>query len=224
MRSLHVRSSAFLVDVFGEAVVAAGGKGRLVDLELLGSQADETRPFGWISKLFDPALGITSLALDAQQIAHLSFSQWTDVHRINHCLLELRPVTADLKRSVPSGIAAQVVARNQQIQAHMTRWAVEIIMKSWTGSDVRPERPWMNQLLDYLAEPGTFDALRRLNKETASAATEYADRLGLVLRRAALPGSGRLGVDRIVNHSTNRGYLAERNPVRADPVRRGGQD
>ncbi|WP_181360718.1 hypothetical protein [Variovorax sp. WS11] len=71
VRSLHVRSSPFLVDVFGEAVVAAGDKGRLVDLELLSAQANETPPFTWAPKLFDPVLGITSLALDEQQLARL---------------------------------------------------------------------------------------------------------------------------------------------------------
>ncbi|NDZ16711.1 hypothetical protein C7T35_40135 [Variovorax sp. WS11] len=136
----------------------------------------------------------------------MSASQWADAHKINQCLLELRPLTADFERAVPPGIAAQLVARNQQIHAHMARWAVEIFMKSWSPSGRRPERAWMNQLLDYVAEPGSFNALRRLNKETANASTEYADRLALVLRRAALPGSGRLGVDRIVNHMTNHGY------------------
>lgn len=213
VRSLHVRSSASLVDLFGQAVVAADGK--ILDLELLNTQQDE-KIFSWTRHLFHPRLGIASLVLDENQLASLTPWQWDEVVKTNHRLRELRAVTADPRRSVLSSKAAQMVMRNRAIQTQAHRLAVETFMREskLAGSF---QATWVNQLSAYVAEPGSFAALRRVNRATANAAREAtespkvvhdAERLALVMNRAGLPGNGLLGVDRIVNHLKSRGYAS----------------
>jgi hypothetical protein len=151
------------------------------------------------------------LVLDEKELARLTPWHWREVAKINHCLQVLRPVTGDLRRSIPSGEAAQMLVRNRAIRMRAHRWAVEQFMKEWELS--RSLNPtWVSNLSDYVAEPAGFDALRRLNTKTANAVraanespeiAQDAARLALVVRRA---GNGHLGVDRIVNYLRNRGH------------------
>jgi hypothetical protein len=123
------------------------------------------------------------------------------VVKTNHRLRELRAVTADPRRSVLSSKAAQMVMRNRAIQTQAHRLAVETFMREskLAGSF---QATWVNQLSAYVAEPGSFAALRRVNRATANAAREATESPKVV------HDAGLLGVDRIVNHLKSRGYAS----------------